>query len=330
MAFGGYQFEGQIQIEPVQTVIGTARTGASIAAIAASKSATGLTLGLSSLAWTGIGLALAAIGAVFSVVRSSIAKSKAKEKAKRARIAAYNQLGIGLIEDVYGMQIPGWEFPVDPTIPSKYYQLGVLFYVWSKDENEETKKKSGEKLINWLKSEGLEPTRFMGAENVPPGGSLVYEKDYVAEPEKFLVANEALKAIGYTSDQFENLPFKWFIRFFDIVMWIPKAYHELQAQMVKADLEYHLSAGGLDPRVMWKTVLPSETIPQTVYEITVEPEVKAVKLQSDTEKLLSVVTPSNVEEKTGISEGGISIAGFTVPPLLILIGAMVFLFAKEG
>jgi len=307
--------------EPVDLSISVAKLGVTAGQIGA-QYAGGVALGLTTTAWMGIGVALAALGAIYGIVKAKWKKERAKEKARMAFYRAINQIGIELIDKVYGMKIPGWKFPEVLEDPSnEYYQLGLLYYNWSK-----TDRKNSYEIASWIKSKGLEPARFIGADNVPEGLSLDYDVDYIADPEKYLIGKEALEAMGYDKSQFVNLPVQYFVRLIDIILEIPHAFMELQAQMIKADLEYHLREGGFDPKVIFDKVMPSETIPPTMYEITVSPETKQVVIPKEAISLEPVkpeeVIPTGKEVKPLEEKGEtIQIAGLSVnKSLLILLG----------
>lgn len=266
---------GDVKIEPVQAAISVARTGASIVATTSASSGTTV-LGLTSLAWTGIGIALAIVGVIYSVVSALWNKKKAKRKAKEALYTAYREIGYELITKTYGFEVPGWSHNI---YSGQYSALGMRFYNWAKKKNKGKEcEKEERELAQWLRDHGLEPTRFMGVDSLAKEYPVDYIHGFVEYNEKYITGKESLEALGYSEDEYKHLPINWFVRLFDIITWIPKAFSELQAKLIKADLEYHLAEGGLDPVKMFGHVLPSELLSEAVKEIHVPEGVISIDL----------------------------------------------------
>lgn len=200
-----------------------------------------------------VGLVFTIVKTLYNLVTGSNKARKARRKAKLTRLVVFNDIGTSLVEEVYGMRIPGWS----TELAGPYYEFGVKFYYWQLDPEGPKRRE----LIDWLKSWGMEPTRFMGGEHVRPEEYLDYALEYVCGPEKYLVGKEILIDRGYEPTQLESLPYSFFVRVFDIINNIRLAITEEQAKLIKKDLETHLSSAGLDPTIIFKGIIPSVPSP---------------------------------------------------------------------
>lgn len=270
---------GAIQITPVGAVKSVLQiattTGAAIASSGGAGSAGivgistggGAVVGVSALALGVVGLAISIISVVYNLVAGHAEEVKVHRQARENRQMETYLTGRDLISEIYGVEIPGWSHAFTESTGGfgEYMQLGSLFTWWSQSsfKNAPTialQTRSGpvvtritENLESWLHDQGLEPTRFMGYDNVDPKYILDYsnyEISFVADPEKALVAKEALSALGYSSYQINSLSQPFLVRWFDILIAIPRAVNDTQARLVMQDMNTHLKLGRLDPNVM--------------------------------------------------------------------------------
>jgi hypothetical protein len=201
---------------------------------------------------TGVGAALAVVVVVYSFVTSHQAEVKARRKAREARWEAFYQFGIGLITDVYGsIKDFEWSHAHDPDSGwGEYYNVGAMFYYWSQGAGDpiDTPEDKRFNLISYLVTEGLEPTRFLGYENVALDESLDAQIDFVHRAEKKVTAKEILMGFGYTAGQLAAItdeePLIWLYDSFQIDL--PNLSSSDQAQIFLNDVTLSLSLMGLD------------------------------------------------------------------------------------
>jgi len=299
--FSGF---GAAQIDPVSAGIKVAQLGVGTAATIAAatpggmigvSTGAGTMIGLSSLALGGIGIALAAVAVAYQLISNHQAKVKAKRRAREARVKAFYDIGKSLIYEIYGVGIPGWSHSVDTTYPGQYAKVGAHFYYWSNVssiyEKERAKGVSEKKLadrekkveerrtkiVGIIKSFGLDPTRFMGAANVRANEELHLMNDFVAEPERALVAKEALDFFGYELSTVDALDQAWSVRLFDMINTMGKVKTEGDAAKVKYDIENHLRLVGLDPLRFFQET--TSTLPSPIYSTSQAMEIPVVTVQ---------------------------------------------------
>ncbi|MCL6542049.1 MAG: hypothetical protein K6T87_15950 [Roseiflexus sp.] len=275
-----------------------------------------------------LGLAISVVRVVYNLITGRRKAAKARRRARRlaAYLLAlnYNNIGTELIRQVYGMGIPDWT----TDLYGNYYQFGKIFHQWSSDPGNELKRKE---LISYLKTWGIEPSRFMGGENVRDSEMLNYEEEYVCGPEKYLTGKESLIYLGYTEEDLSNLPYQFFIRVFDIINSMRLAITEEQASLIKLDFERHLRSGGLDPSVVFKTIEPLLEAERKVQEWQkISETVTYPQIIQELEKkgLETGVSPSNADIITDTSPVPVQKASL---PIFLIAGLILGLFAlKKG
>lgn len=290
---------GQISLDPLVTgtrVVSLATTYAASAGI--------ITSGLA----TGVGAVLAAVVVVYSFVTSHQAEVKARRKAREARWEAFYQFGIGLITDVYGsIKDFEWSHAHDPDSGwGEYYNVGAMFYYWSQGAGDpiDTPEDKRFNLVSYLVGEGLEPTRFLGYENVALDESLDAQRDFVHRAEKKITAKEILMGFDYTAGQLATItdeePLVWLYDSFQIDL--PNLSGSDQAQIFLNDVSLSLSLMGLDPSLFQNKV---STISSEGFK---KAEPSAVSTSSPLTVSLSTASLS--------SSGGILIIGMAAVALL--------------
>jgi hypothetical protein len=307
--------------------------GATALNIGASLISTGLSLFTIPI----LGVVLAVLKTVIMGVYNHQQVVKAHRQMREQRQQDVYLLGRDLISQVYGIEIPGWSHlhSADMGGFGEYYQLGSLFTMWSAGDP-----KNSNSIAGWLLGHGLEPTRFLGYQNVNPGYSLDYsnyEVSFVADPEKALVAKEALVSLGYDPYQINTLSQPWLVRWFDILLAIPRTVSEAQARLVKIDMETHLKSGGLDPKKIFGSLPSEEVLPQTTIGFVITPleEVAPPAISYPTMATIPAPTGSGTTVQSQVAGEGeskeIEVSKASISPLLAigLIGAAIMMLGTK-
>lgn len=210
----------------------------------------------------GIGIALAIVTVIYSFVTAHQKRVKALREAREARWLAFYNLGVGLITDIYGSTKDfEWSHAHDSDVGfGEYYSLGAMFYWWTGGTSHRdpswTPEDFRQYLLEFLISRGLEPTRFMGYENVALDEELNNETDFVHPAEKKVTAKEILIGFGYSQEQFAAIisdePLLWIHDAFEVDL--PNFTEEGQATTFINDVTLALKTLGLDPAIFQNKV----------------------------------------------------------------------------
>jgi hypothetical protein len=271
----------------------------------------GAILGISSLAFGVIGLALVVVSVVYNLIMGRINETKINRMMRSIRREIMRNTGVELIDNIYGMAIPGWRFGFEKEENyGEYVNLGGMFTAWSKSPLASIQgKELGRNLARWLRDHGLDPTRFMGGDNVSDEDGLKIMEMWVALPERILISKEALNFLGYEFSRIDGIDNEFHIRMFDMIKSMGRVKTEDQAVLVKKDIEDWLISRSLDPKIFFGKA--TNTLPSpTNSAMTVSP----------TPALL----PGEQAEREAISESGIS-------PIILIgiaIGA-IFVFSSR-
>jgi hypothetical protein len=227
-------------------------------------------VGLSTAWIAGIGIALAAASAIWSMVSSHQAEVKANRQAREARWEAFYETGVAVINEVYGSTQDfdeiGWSraHSEDEGF-GQYYGLGAEFYFWSggtvKRDPNMTPEDFRVELLTTIKNYGLDPTRIMGYANVGLDEQLNPQTDFVAYPEKILTTKEVLIGAGYSADEINKITFKDPLTlFYDaVIIDLPNVKTDSESESLLYSIDLYLRSMGLDPNTFSKkTDLPSE------------------------------------------------------------------------
>lgn len=321
-------FSGEGETSVGEQVYSYAQTAISIVGAAAEAAVTtGLVTGAAALGVLGvvaaaagyIGIVLVVIYVIYSLIMGNQAKVRMYRKIRMMKRERMKEIGVYLIDQVYGMAIPGWSFEAGqqmqpPYTIGEYYDLGSSFYGWSQMEPEDPEYEPRRKFIAiFLRDRGLDPTRIMGFDNVKEGEHLLIMETWVALPERILLTKESLQYLGYESSMVDNLSNDFLIRMFDMIKSMGRVKTEEQAVLIKKDIEDWLISASLDPRIFFQkgaTEAGIASVPSPINSKTISPQ--------------SSLLPGEAEERAAIekkvSMSPMIIAGIVIGGILMLSG----------
>ena len=280
MAFPGNGF-GQIAIEPT-TLVRTAVTTVIQQAAAPVYSAIATAVGVPAFF---IAAPLAIAYAVISFVVNKRAARQAKIEAERIRVYFYRlaiiEAGVQFLIMVgYRRELAG---------PQDFETMNTLRDNWnaySGDPKEENRKR----LVDFLRSLGYNPTRFVGPEKVFPEEELPPKKANPAE--KVLTLQGLLKFGNYAQDRIANIPSEFGVKFYDAIFSLGDVTTDEEVMTIAVRIENLCLDEGFNPIPFFKAAfygetqvpLPTGSSSETVAQVSYSaPESEGPTLQAEPE-----------------------------------------------
>jgi len=204
-----------------------------------------------------IGIPLAIAGLVYSLFASKKAKKQAEERAQRAYIAALIKAVKEFMAKI-GYRENLLEFDQE--------FAGSFLDIWNRYM--QTKSEGDRKaIVDLLRNNGFDPTRFVGGDNVRAGEKLSPEQANNAE--KHLTTRDFLISIGYPVSIISTVSGNFGIGVYNEIVAFGKVTTEDEALGIKIQLEDLFIDEGINPFQLYKVAIYGEAYwPYTTTQVT--------------------------------------------------------------